>query len=73
MRFGPKGGAGPGFGIEDQEKYVLYLNWITNWFKVYFIGRFSDYILVTILILIIFISFFYKDIFLLKNKSNEKK
>ena len=68
-----KGGAGPGFGIEDQEKYVLYLNWITNWFKVYFIGKFSDYILVTLLILIIFISFFYKDIFLLKNKSNGKK
>ena len=52
---------------------MLYLNWLTNWFNVYFIGKFSDYILVTLLILIIFISFFYKDIFLLKNKSNEKK
>ena len=68
-----KGGAGPGFTTENQEKYVLYLNWLTNWFNVYFIGKFSDYILVTLLILIIFISFFFKDIFLLKNKSNEKK
>ena len=53
-----KGGAGPGFTTENQEKYVLYLNWLTNWFNVYFIGKFSDYILVTLLILIIFISFF---------------
>ena len=68
-----KGGAGPGFGTEDQEKYVLNSNWIPNWFKVYFIGKFSDYILVTLLILIIFISFFYKDIFLHKNKLNKKK
>ena len=72
MRFGQRW-SGPGFGTEDQENMCLYSNWIPNWFKVYFIGKFSDYILVTLLILIIFVSFFYKDIFLQKNRSNEKK
>ena len=63
-----KGGIGPGFSVENKEKYVLYLNWVPNWFNVYFVGKFSDYLLVILLIIIVFTFIYYKEIFLVKNK-----
>ena len=58
-----KGGLGPNHSVEDQEEYITFLNWLPNWFYVYFIGKFSDYILVTIFIILIFSIFYLKDIF----------
>lgn len=57
-----KGGLGPGFSVENKEIYVNNLNWLPNWINIYFIGKFTDYILVTFLIIITFVSFFYKEI-----------
>lgn len=70
-----KGGIGPSFSVKNQEEYIMYLNWLPNWFSVYFIGKFSDYLLVIIFLILVFSSFYFKDIFLLKlkkNKNNQK-
>ena len=67
-----KGGKGPNFEIENPSDYVNSLNWIQNWFSVYFFNKFSDYILVIISILIFVSAIYPKEIF--KNKpSNIKK
>ena len=63
-----KGGLGPGFSVENQEQYIKNLNWIPNWINVYFIGKFSDYLLVSISIIIIFFFFFYKELFFHRKK-----
>ena len=64
-----KGGLGPNHSVEDQEEYITFLNWLPNWFYVYFIGKFSDYILVTIFIILIFSIFYLKDFFFSKSKN----
>lgn len=63
-----KGGKGPDFSVNNQADYILHLNWLSNWIDVYFIGKFSDYILAIIAIILIFTLFYYHEIFLLKNK-----
>ena len=67
-----KGGLGPGFSIENQEQYIKNFNWIPNWINVYFIGKFSDYLLVTISIIIIFFFFFCKELLFHRKKKNNK-
>ena len=67
-----KGGKGPGFSVNNQEQYVIFLNWLPNWFKVYFYGKFTDYLLVTFSIIFIFSIFYYKEILLIENKSKKK-
>ena len=67
-----KGGLGPGFSVDNQNEYIKYLNWVPNWTNVYFIGKFSDYIFVTILIIFIYGCFFFKELFYSK-KINLKK
>ena len=37
-----KSGAGPGFRIENPLLYVQNFNWVGNWTKMYFVGKFSD-------------------------------
>tara|TARA_Y100000591_G_scaffold110542_1_gene94172 strand:- start:483 stop:2177 length:1695 start_codon:yes stop_codon:yes gene_type:complete len=61
-----KGGMGPGFSVNNKEKYLENFNWVSHWIKIYFFGKFTDYILVILIITIIFVSFFYKE--LKKNK-----
>ena len=39
--------------VKNQEEYIMYLNWLPNWFSVYFIGKFSDYLLVIIFLIIV--------------------
>lgn len=63
-----KGGRGPGISVANEEDYISNFNWIKNWFRVYFIGKFSDYLSVIILILLVFSVFYYKEIFINKNK-----
>tara|TARA_Y100000591_G_scaffold91462_1_gene77309 strand:- start:692 stop:2386 length:1695 start_codon:yes stop_codon:yes gene_type:complete len=64
-----KGGMGPGFSINNKEQYLENFNWISHWTKIYFFGKFTDYILVIFIITIIFASFFYKE---LKNNKIKK-
>ncbi len=70
-----KGGKGPNFGVINQEEYIAFLNWLPNWFNVYFYGKFTDYILVILIIISVFSIFYYKEIFqskkvILKNSTN---
>ena len=62
-----KAGKGPGFGVDNQEQYILFFNWLPNWFNVYFYGKFTDYLLVILIIIFIFTIFNYKQIFKTKN------
>lgn len=64
-----KAGLGPNYSTLDQNDYVSNFNWVSNWFFKYFIGKFSDYLLVITLIIIVVISFFFTEIFLLKEKN----
>ena len=63
-----KGGRGPGVSVIDEKDYIMNFNWFKNWLNIYFIGKFSDYLLVVISIIIVFSSFFFKEIFIDKNK-----
>ncbi len=64
-----KGGLGPGYSVENKIEYTNFLNWLPHWFTVYFVGKFSDYILVIVSILLIFYAFYFKQILQLKNKN----
>ena len=55
-----KAGRGPNYMVENSENYVKGLNWISFWFKNYFITKVSDYILVVLFILIVVFSFLSK-------------
>ena len=53
-----KGGAGPTFRIDDPNLYVHNLNWVNNWFNVYFKIKFFDQILIlTLCFLVTFFTF----------------
>ncbi len=62
-----KAGAGAGYQLSDEKKYIQYLNWVPNWFKMYFFTKVSDFLLVTLFIILIFSLFFKRQIF--KNKN----
>ena len=64
-----KAGLGPNYSTLNPSNYVLNLNWINNWFFKYFLGKFSDYLLVTLVIIIIVMSFFFKEIFASRKKN----
>ena len=68
-----KGGLGPGFSVDNQNEYIQNLNWVPNWTNVYFIGKFSDYIFVTILIIFIYAMLFFQGFILLKKNKFKKK
>ncbi len=59
-----KAGRNPNFVVENPSEYVLGFNWINNWILEYFYGKFTDYLLVILTILIIFSLFF-------RNKYND--
>ena len=53
-----KAGASPNYKVENLNEYIKGLNWVTNWYKNYFVGKVSDFLFIVILInLIIFFSF----------------
>ena len=57
-----KGGASPNFVVEDRLNYISYFNWVPRWIEIYFFNKVSDFILgLTVLSLVIFISFFKKQ------------
>ena len=54
-----KAGAGPNFRVENPELYIQNFNWLSNWIKIYFFNKVSDFILGLLLIMIILFSVFY--------------
>jgi len=63
-----KAGASPNYRIENVEFYLSNFHWVGNWFKMHFLTKISDFIL--ILFIIIFITFL---IFFSFNKKNNEK
>ena len=57
-----KAGRSPNFVVENPAEYISGFNWINNWFLEYFIGKFTDFLLVIVTILIIFSLFFIKTL-----------
>ena len=56
-----KAGRSPNFVVENPAEYISGFNWINNWFLEYFIGKFTDFLLVVVTILVIFSLFFAKN------------
>ncbi len=63
-----KAGANPNFRVDDPELYVQNFNWISNWVKMYFFTKVSDYILSLVVLTVLFILIFRE-----KDKSLEEK
>ncbi len=56
-----KAGIGTGYGTLNPQEYISGINWIENWFRKYFFTKVSDYILVVIFVLLIFLIVFKKN------------
>lgn len=64
-----KAGKGPNFQVENLKNYVSGLNWIKNWFNVYFISKVSDFIFINFLLFFIFFLIFFKKFSIKKNST----
>jgi hypothetical protein len=54
-----KAGATPNFRVENIEFYLSNFNWVSNWFKMYFLNKISDFLLVLLaIILTTFLTFY---------------
>jgi hypothetical protein len=63
-----KAGATPNYVIDDFEKYIQGINWVPLWYQEYFLGKFTDFILVLLIVnLVIFFTFNKKIYFDKKN------
>ena len=63
-----KAGATPNYVIDDFKDYVQGINWVTLWYQQYFLGKFTDFLLLLLVInLIIFFLFNRKIYFDKKN------
>lgn len=56
-----KAGRGPDFSVENPLIYVQNFNWFNHWLSEYFIGKFTDFLLVIFSILTIYYIFFIKN------------
>ncbi len=65
-----KAGAGPNFRVENVQMYINNFNWIPTWIDKYFLGKFSDQILILFSSYLAIFIFFKK--FKNKNKNKNK-
>jgi hypothetical protein len=63
-----KAGATPNYVIDDLEKYIQGINWIPLWYQEYFLGKFTDFLFVLLVINLVIFFTFNKKIFF--NKKN---
>ena len=63
-----KAGAGPNFRVENVQIYIENFNWISTWIDKYFLGKFSDQILILLSSYLVIFIFFKK----FKNKNKNK-
>jgi len=66
-----KGGATPNSSVENQDLYIESFNWVSNWFRVYFFNKVSDFLLGLIFLVLIFFVFFFNlknEIFFTKKR-----
>ena len=64
-----KAGAGPNYRVDNPENYIKGFNWVSNWIDKYFFNKVSDFLLgILLLLLIIFFTFYSKNIIKIKIK-----
>ena len=66
-----KAGMTPNTIVDNPESYVKNFNWVSNWFKIYFLFKVSDFILGILFMLFITFSIFYSKIKKKQNFSHE--
>ena len=58
-----KAGAGPNFRVDNPESYIQGFNWVSNWIDKYFFNKVLDFLAgISFLILIVFITFYSKNL-----------
>ena len=67
-----KAGAAPNFRVENIEFYLSNFNWVSNWFKMHFLNKISDFILVLLTIVLITFFTFYSYNGTINEKINKK-
>ena len=66
-----KGGANPNYVVEDTLNYIKNFNWFSNWLNDYFFNKVSDFLLGLLLLsLILYLSFYKKNIIFLNKNNN---
>ena len=58
-----KAGATPNYVINDFQKYVQGVNWVPLWYREYFLGKFTDFLLVLLIINLVIFFIFNKQIY----------
>ncbi len=58
-----KAGASPNFSVVNPELYIQNLNWLSNWVKIYFFNKVSDFLISLVFLLILFFFFFKKKFY----------
>ena len=66
-----KGGASPGYIVDDRINYIKNLNWFSNWINIYFFNKVSDFLLGLILMSLIFYFTFKSKLYDPKKKENK--
>ena len=67
-----KAGAAPNFRIENPEFYLSNFNWVSNWIKMHFFNKISDFIVVLITIILVTFFTFFSHKKIIKNKKKNK-
>ena len=67
-----KAGAGPGFRVTDHLYYIENFNWLTRWFKIYFLGKVFDQLLILLFVLGV-VTILFKRLNLINNKTQINK
>ena len=66
-----KAGATPNFRVENPEIYIQNFNWVTNWIKLYFFNKVSDFLLgLLCLLVIVYLVFYSKKKKIITNNKN---
>jgi len=50
-----KGGAAPNFKVDNQQEYIKYFNWVSNWINIYFFNKVFDYLIGLVVLALIFL------------------
>ena len=68
-----KAGASPNYKVENLNEYIQGINWVSNWYKNYFVGKVSDFVFIIILINLFIFYFFNKKLYLKKDLIKVRK
>ncbi len=68
-----KAGATPNYRADNLNEYIQGINWVSNWYEKYFVGKVSDFLLIIFLINIFVFYFYNKKLNLKKDLIKTRK